>query len=369
MTSRERNLQCDSGYAPKHNALGKVGARVALVVMLVVLSSCSAEEAKVEKTSMALGEPVVTLKLDSLLSPVAIKTSSDGLIYALERQGHRVFAYDSTGRLVRSFGSKGRGPGEFTSPATLDVDDEAVYIGERSGRVHMYSLDGVYKNSVIAAGVFHMNSSLHSIADSLLVVNGLMDEASGGEYGGNLSHIVDGSSRLVKSFAPVNPTSIKYKVQTLFGNKCDVDAASSTLYCIQPTEYAINAYSYAGDLKYRTVPERVDGHRHIDKEMPENLEGPASIEWILQFDMMNSIFMLNENIAAINVSISGEGVGRIDLIDLRDGQIIAQRDVQEIPWHYDRDRQLMFFRKPVTEELYTEFDVHHVGSVFPGVDV
>lgn len=57
----------------------------------------------------------------SLFGPIQVRTDKNGNIYVLDMAGHSVKKFDSNGRLMKSFGRAGRGPGEFQSPFRMDV--------------------------------------------------------------------------------------------------------------------------------------------------------------------------------------------------------------------------------------------------------
>lgn len=76
----------------------------------------------------------------SVREPVAL-TVSDNFIYLLDAARPDVKVFEKTGGLVAAFGSRGRGPGEFRSPTSLDIESgETVVVADRgNGRLQRLS--------------------------------------------------------------------------------------------------------------------------------------------------------------------------------------------------------------------------------------
>jgi hypothetical protein len=70
--------------------------------------------------------------------------SRDGIIYVLDDADKRIRAFSVEGRLLRSFGRSGRGPGEFTLPVRMMVDSSSISVLDRGNGVVRYSLGGRY---------------------------------------------------------------------------------------------------------------------------------------------------------------------------------------------------------------------------------
>lgn len=80
----------------------------------------------------------------------ALAVGPAGAVHVLERGSRRISIWDREGRLVRSFGGVGDGPGEFRSPAYLRVlDDGRVLVGEMlPARLHRFGRDGRVESTV-----------------------------------------------------------------------------------------------------------------------------------------------------------------------------------------------------------------------------
>lgn len=64
----------------------------------------------------ALGSP------DQLNNPTGLVVDNQGLLYVADTQNNRIQVFDPSGKLVRTFGSLGRGEGQFNEPRALALD-------------------------------------------------------------------------------------------------------------------------------------------------------------------------------------------------------------------------------------------------------
>jgi DNA-binding beta-propeller fold protein YncE len=97
---------------------------------------------------IAVGE-VATGK--DCLTPVLCGTTDvafgpDGRLFISDGYGNaRILEYTAAGRRVRSWGSKGTGPGQFQIPHGLATDGKTLYVADRTNaRIQLFNLDGSY---------------------------------------------------------------------------------------------------------------------------------------------------------------------------------------------------------------------------------
>ena len=81
-----------------------------------------------------------------LLGATGVAVDSDGTYYVTDRMVCRVAAFDTRGRLVRTWGRRGTADGEFTDPSGIAVGlDGSVYVADAGGaRVQKFSREGVW---------------------------------------------------------------------------------------------------------------------------------------------------------------------------------------------------------------------------------
>lgn len=76
----------------------------------------------------------------------SLAAGPEGNVYVTESGASRVSVFDKEGKLLRSFGSSGSGPGQFTTPTEVAVDPAGdVWVGDSgAGRVQLFSSSGDY---------------------------------------------------------------------------------------------------------------------------------------------------------------------------------------------------------------------------------
>jgi hypothetical protein len=61
--------------------------------------------------------------------PDDIMIADDGLLYLLDREGHRIFVYNTGGKCLGRFSGGSNHPGKFVYPGYMASDDKCIYVG------------------------------------------------------------------------------------------------------------------------------------------------------------------------------------------------------------------------------------------------
>lgn len=79
----------------------------------------------------------------------SISFTPDGSFFVSGRGLNKIFKFDSNGNLIKSFGKKGQGPGDFVSPRCLSIlDDKYLLVGfSDTPDISIYSIDGIKLSS------------------------------------------------------------------------------------------------------------------------------------------------------------------------------------------------------------------------------
>lgn len=159
-----------------------------IILMLLSLTLCSEkkdlseESAYPVKTEVVDGCPVITnpdfprdgrqeLKFEEELSigviegdenymlswPYDIEVDDEENIYVLDWQDNRIQVYDKNGKYTRTAARKGRGPGEFDTPADIEIssDGKLILLGSRHHRLQVLNLRGEYLSEFKLEGYCH----------------------------------------------------------------------------------------------------------------------------------------------------------------------------------------------------------------------
>ena len=83
-----------------------------------------------------------------LYRPQDIKVEENGDIYVIDWREDHLRVYDKDGKYLRTVAQKGRGPGEFETPASFDFlsDGSLVLLDGRNRQVSILDENGVYQN-------------------------------------------------------------------------------------------------------------------------------------------------------------------------------------------------------------------------------
>jgi len=97
---------------------------------------------------LVLGRKDVAAEADWLFNqPTDVAFGKNGEIYVSDGYGNsRVMKFDRNGKLLKSWGRYGTGPGEFNLPHSVVVDQSGnVYVGDRENkRIEIFDADGNY---------------------------------------------------------------------------------------------------------------------------------------------------------------------------------------------------------------------------------
>lgn len=88
--------------------------------------------------------------------PEGVVVLDDGAIVVCDTHYHRIMVFEPTGETRRTFGSNGRGPGEFIYPVAIAADDEQnLYIGEygSNDRIQKFTREGRFLKSFGTFGI------------------------------------------------------------------------------------------------------------------------------------------------------------------------------------------------------------------------
>ena len=79
------------------------------------------------------------------MGPWGIAIDSVGDVYVTDAGNHRIQVFRNDGTFVRAWGTKGKATGQFTQPGGLAVDDQGhVFVSDLNDRVQVFTTDGTF---------------------------------------------------------------------------------------------------------------------------------------------------------------------------------------------------------------------------------
>ena len=101
------------------------------------------------KLLMTLGKPGGGREPDFFFQPDDVLVAPNGDIFVSEGHGgdnSRILKFTKDGKLVKTFGKKGSGPGEFDTPHTLAMDTKGrLFVGDRNNnRIQIFDQNGTF---------------------------------------------------------------------------------------------------------------------------------------------------------------------------------------------------------------------------------
>lgn len=78
-------------------------------------------------------------------NPSSMDFDDKGNLFVLDRTKYKVFKYDTTGKLVKTFGGQGMGPGELVQPGTINVRKDTLFVTDFNGfKISKFNLNGEF---------------------------------------------------------------------------------------------------------------------------------------------------------------------------------------------------------------------------------
>jgi DNA-binding beta-propeller fold protein YncE len=288
------------------------------------------------------------LKLNGLLIPADIAVDTKGRIYAADGGDKNVKIFDTAGKLLKTVGGGGQGPGEFKRPTSIALTKTLFAIGDINKRVSLFSLNGEFKHFFWVPGVVHLGSSLRFIGDTLLVIGGGRQT---GTWEGYFLHLHGINGTVLRSFFSLSETAKRMRSISVAGARFDIDS-QGFIYAVQPTEYTISVFNTAGDsiTQMKVAPRYF---RALRKPEPTT-GGPVALNaWSKEWDILLRIFVVNDSLLAVSVGRGGGSEFSIDFIHKTNGKFLQSITTNESLIYVDSAKQILYLVAPPTEEPLT----------------
>lgn len=227
---------------------------------------------------------------------------SRGSLLAVDsRVSKRVAVFDAgSGRFLRSIGSVGGGPGQYSEPTWVAVDSSGrvLVLDGQSGRLHRYTIQGVALGTIDLAreGLFATRVEVGPQNQYYLMLN--HPSLSRGTHG-RLVAVIDSSGNLVRS---LGPSAIKSSKFFYTGGGLSI-SGGGLVFVVQPFDLSLQVWSVSGE------PVSVV-RDHLEKLpspfRPELLHSaqstPALLKLLQKHLTVNGLFILRSGLVVLTSS-------------------------------------------------------------------
>lgn len=259
--------------------------RAVLALLLLSINACGRETVSRQAASPTL-VLVDSLSLPGILDLADLAIASDGRIIVADKGDFSVKTFSSDGQLLKSFGRKGEGPGEFLSMQSVAVSGDIIAVSTRGGSVSLFR-DGHFV-SLLRNRVVALNSNMTFVGDSTVVVGGL--NANLPQHEGGMIHLTRIDSSRWISFSEPHANSRAFEMDALSGTRVTWDG--ELVWGVQSFASELRAFRLDGAEVFRTT-DSPEGFRTVAATMPGFSDRERFMEWQRSFDIPMSLFSLD----------------------------------------------------------------------------
>lgn len=172
-----------------------------------------------------------------------------GRVFVLDSQVSQVAVLRLDASVAETFGRRGQGPGEFSSPdaIALDATADRLFVGDRNGRVHIFSTAG---DKTEPLDTLYVGRSL---PESLCTVHGSLAVGSR-DFSGGLVRVLAADGSVQEAFGGVlyhSPHALVNRTVSAFAMACD--SATSTAFLAVSLLGEVRAVREGGGVEWIAV--------------------------------------------------------------------------------------------------------------------
>ena len=270
-------------------------AYVLPIALLLLFMGCnktendSNESAALNKVSTPPAEIIVSAETDeNIANPTQISAFENGFVlydHALKQ----VLVFSENGEFHNSFGSGGKGPGEFQTVSTLSYNSDQIIVSDSELlRLTAFDIDGnMLSNQELAPSLFAMDNAILSSSQFITPTNGRE---------GGLAKFVDTGKQIEVVFGePVTKTPevadfnqwrkdfSSGKVPDFFRNQVAISGNESFFYLFLQTEGVLAQYNHDGALNWQKSFDLPEFKDEFERFIERNRTNTAGTVYMLQY--------------------------------------------------------------------------------------
>lgn len=221
---------------------------IALVVLTLPLLTCrSAEKQRADLRPFdSIFTYIDEIKLQGInpKDAAGFAIDSTGAIYAIDEAYKHVKKFDEAGRLVKTIGAPGKGPGLFVLPWGLACDgkDNLYVLDTAQSRVNIFDSAGNFQKSFIFSSAGFSGTSMTVSRSGEIYLGGWKSPLNDSS---TLIHKFDQEGNHLASFFPLDEQVYRLNLTIAAGVGFAIDSADS-LYAIQQVNPMFSKFSQTG---------------------------------------------------------------------------------------------------------------------------
>jgi hypothetical protein len=189
-----------------------------------------------------------TIFLDALLSASLELEKVEDQFIVLDKSKSKVYIFSEQGKVIVSFGKKGRGPGEMMSPVSLHANKDFIFIFDRTlSRVTIFNFAGEIVNSF---SVPKSAIDMHADNENIYLYNPFRND------GFSISKINITTGEFIRDFGHTSPVHYQLKAGLATTFFQGVEIIDGKLYVLShPYDLSVSVFDLNGELVNTFDPE------------------------------------------------------------------------------------------------------------------
>lgn len=278
----------------KKQCPASVGA-LCMAALAIVLVSCSGDpntgsiQQGMREYAVDTLDVHVNYESDDLARPVSMDLLGDGRLAVLDNQLNQIRLYGEDGRLIRTMGREGEGPGEFNRPAFIHAADTAIWVTDQTAKLVGYTPDGILLKEFLFQSQAIMKKAIPTGSDRYVTL-------AGGEGGAliKLGRAGRDSTRFIGegferentvNLAEANQEARREQVPAMFRNLADLRYDGTSIYLFLSSFHILRKYTTGGELLWETDVDIPVNQVIFDEFVERNSGDTGGAVFMLQYIM------------------------------------------------------------------------------------
>jgi 6-bladed beta-propeller len=337
----------------------KINARVSVAAMAVTmfaLAACTIRPSELPplRAFASVFKHIGDINLQGIQSndALAFTINSTGSIYVIDRMHKHVKQYDSNGQLIRTIGSSGNMPGQFSLAWSLacDQQDRLYVLDVNQSRVHMFDKDGVFQKSITfsSIGTPGITLAVANSGDIYIGVFAVGLKFASGNPDKFYIHKYDQDGNHTSSFFPMDDRVERMNLSVAGGVRFNIDP-SGNLYAVQQVNPQFFKFSPNGQLlgQFGKAPDFYKAPIMFPRQLPKDKSQVDAL--LAKWTQLINIFTLHPDLVLLTYRIHSPEEYALEVYNETGNLVIGRIGTPLLPLFSD-NRGVIYFRQPLKKD-------------------